>query len=205
MSVCICVLVLFFDQKFVLGFCTASRASLVIQWKESPLQKALMYGAYAINICREQGQVHEWGEIKLDLWEKLKLASYADFFNFMYIFKVLFMCVKMYTPSTIVHFFCFVFFCFVCFDNPDCAHGQELWDGVKPAQSDFSTLFYVSWMCKPFKKRNLHLHFLVFNQKKNTQSPLRASKMDVFLPKGEEGKRNEGQPYVILVSVPMEV
>lgn len=59
----------------------------------------------------------------------------------------------MYTPSEIVQF------SFFFLTNPDCASGQGLWEGVKLHEVTFWP-FYVSWMCKLFKKK-LHLQFSV--------------------------------------------
>ncbi len=92
-----------------------------------------MYGAYVINVCGERCQVHKLGEIKLGLWEKLKLALYADFL-ILCISSRYCLCVS---KCTLLHKLCSSYF----FDNPDCAHGQGLWGGSEAAQSDFLTFF----------------------------------------------------------------
>lgn len=89
----------------------------VIQWKDTPFLKST--DAYVINVCGERCQVLKLGEIELDLWEKLKLALYADF---------LIVCISLryclcVSKCTLIHKSCSLS---IFFDNPYCAYGQRL-------------------------------------------------------------------------------
>lgn len=72
----------------------------------------------------------------------------------MYIFKVLFICVKMYTPSEIVQF------SFFFFDKPRLCIWSRTLRGSEAAQSNFLTFLCVLNVQTVLKKK-LHLQFSV--------------------------------------------
>lgn len=122
-----------------------------------------------------------------------KLALCADFL-ILCISSRYCLCVS---KCTLLHKLCsfsvwFFFWVFLfCLDNPDCACGQELWEGVMLHKVTFWPFFL---NVQTVKKKS-----------ENTQTPLRRYGWMCFYMKVKRRKINEGQPCIIPVSVPMEV